>query len=201
MDQQREHAATKPLQALIAWPQKQGQAAGGGLRNRRPIRRRISRRTVGKSPRHGAGSTIQPCGRPENVPAGEYTIRRYDSRDADILLSVSIAEGQQKTLDVTSQNISQVSTQPTGFCWVYAFTAEGVFLSGCQLDFAGAKSPPALLRHNDLGSVLTGDAGAEFAMTVSYPGFKPRSVPLVLRPGGMGPPAPDMFLRVFLERE
>jgi hypothetical protein len=137
----------------------------------------------------------------ENIPAGEYFIRRYPTRDADVILKVSLGDGENKELDITPENTSPESARPTGFRYVCVYTADGIALPDCEVSFPQVEHSPEL--RSSLGGKLLfmGKNAARHEMAVAYPGFKPVHQTLELRPLDMGPTGEDGFLRIFLQPE
>ncbi|HTU26156.1 MAG TPA: carboxypeptidase-like regulatory domain-containing protein, partial [Pirellulales bacterium] len=137
----------------------------------------------------------------ENIPAGEYLIRRYPPRDSGVILRVSLKEGQNKELDITPENASRESMQPKGHRYVSFYTADGLTLPGCKLSFPEAEHPPAVQHWQDGRLLFVGPRDGRYEMTITYPGFKPLRQTLELRPIGMSAQKEDSYLRVFLQPE
>ena len=106
----------------------------------------------------------------ENIPAGEYSIKAKDTRDADTLLKVSLRDRENKMLDITSESVT-VPDKPLGFVVVSPLSAEGMQIPGCEIRFDETTDPPALSSSQDGRMVFVGAPGLHQA-TVAYPGFK-----------------------------
>jgi hypothetical protein len=116
-----------------------------------------------------------------NIPPGVYVLTRTNRRSADELVEVSLAENENKVLDLTPEIIPQKSTEATGYRFVYLYRPNGAPLVGCDIRFAGAESPDRI-GSKDGKLIFSGDAGAKYEMTITYPGFKPVHQKLELLP-------------------
>ena len=108
--------------------------------------------------------------RVENVPAGDYSIRNNYERGAAPLITVSVQQGENKTLDITPQTVA-APTKPIGYVALRALTPDGVPIVGCNVRFDDGEHPPALLDYRDGRSVFTGTPGP-YAADIGFPGFK-----------------------------
>jgi beta-lactamase regulating signal transducer with metallopeptidase domain/uncharacterized GH25 family protein len=116
----------------------------------------------------------------ENIPAGDYTIRDKDTRDADALLKVSLREGELKTLDIIPDTVS-VTTKPVGFAILEVLTTDGVPLPGSKLQFDDAANAPVLSSAQEGRKNFVGTPGIH-VVTIDYPGFNPLRLNLDLKP-------------------
>jgi hypothetical protein len=104
------------------------------------------------------------------LPAGEYFLTDKDTRDAKPIVEFRLAEGEQKTLDLTPEIYSPATTT-AGMLVVRVFTDEGVHMSGADVTLSG---PGGNLRPHSSQSgrlVFTGPPG-EYQLRAMYPGFK-----------------------------
>ncbi len=116
----------------------------------------------------------------ENIPAGDYAIKEHDTRDAETLLSVSLKDGESKTLDITPATIATPS-KPAGYAVLRVFTPEGVPIAGCDIHFEAAEHPPMLMSSQEGRLVFTGVPGS-YAATIGFPGFTSVRRTLELKP-------------------
>ena len=120
----------------------------------------------------------------DNVPAGEYAIKELDTRDAETLLTVSVRDGENKTLNITPETVAS-RTPPTGFIDVRVFTPDGVPISGPDIRFEGSKPLPTLTSSQEARLVFVGSPGS-YDAEISFPGFNPVHRTLELKPVGKG---------------
>jgi hypothetical protein len=135
-----------------------------------------------------------------DLPAGEYFLTNKDTRDAQPVLEFSLADGEQKTLDLTPQVYSPSATT-TGMLTVHVFTDQGLLMSGADVTLSG---PGGVLTPHSSQSgrlVFTGPPG-EYQLSAAYPGFESQQRTVTLKqldPGGR--PESDIEIRVHLQRD
>ena len=135
----------------------------------------------------------------ENIPAGEYLIRRFDTRDADVIAKETLVEGETKTLDLSAADVPSEAMQRRGACFVLVYTPDGRPLPGCRFEFPGAARTPDLSSAQD-GRVVYVDKAGQYEATIAYPGFKTLRETLALKP--TSGPVPDAdLLRIILRPE
>ena len=131
---------------------------------------------------HGNHASQDGTYRVDNVPTGDYSIRNNYGRGAVPLITVSVQEGENKTLDITPQTVA-APTKPIGYVALRALTPDGVPIVGCDVRFDDGEHPPALLDYRDGRSVFTGTPGP-YAADIGFPGFKQTHRTLELNPAG-----------------
>jgi beta-lactamase regulating signal transducer with metallopeptidase domain len=118
----------------------------------------------------------------DNIPAGDYAIKDKDTRDADTLLTISLRDGEHKTLDITSDTVI-VTTKPVGFAIIDVFTSEGVPIPGCEVQFDNVAKAPELSSAQNGHMDFIGEPGVHPA-NIHYPGFRKFRLMLDLKPVG-----------------
>jgi hypothetical protein len=115
----------------------------------------------------------------EGLPAGNYLIRDKDTRDAPVLLTVALQEGEQRTLDFTPENVS-LDQPRLGFLEVFPYTSAGVPIP-CQVQLNGPDG--TLEPHSSQYGRVTfvGPPGA-YTLSASHPGFAPSNREVDLQP-------------------
>jgi hypothetical protein len=105
-----------------------------------------------------------------DLPAGEYFLTNKDTRDAQPVLEFSLADGEQKTLDLTPQVYSPAATT-AGMLTVHVFTDQGLLMSGAHVTLSGPRGD--LTPHSSQTGrlVFTGPPG-EYQLCATYPGFQ-----------------------------
>jgi hypothetical protein len=134
------------------------------------------------------------------LPAGEYFLTDKDTRDAQPIVEFHLAEGEQKTLDLTPEVYSPAAST-AGMLVVRVFTDEGVHMSGADVTLNG---PGGNLRPHSSQSgrlVFTGPPG-EYQLRATYPGFKSQQRKVTLKPlePGSHPPR-DVEAHILLQRD
>jgi hypothetical protein len=135
-----------------------------------------------------------------DLPAGEYFLTNKDTRDAQPVLEFSLADGEQKTLDLAPQVYSPAAAT-AGMLIVHVFTEQGLLMSGADVTLSGPDSD--LTPHSSQSGrlVFTGPPG-EYQLRATYPGFKLQQRTVTLKqfePGGR--PESDIENRVHLQRD
>jgi beta-lactamase regulating signal transducer with metallopeptidase domain/protocatechuate 3,4-dioxygenase beta subunit len=134
----------------------------------------------------------------DNIPAGDYAIKEKDTRDSDTMLTISLRDGEHKTLDITSDMVT-VTTKPVGFAIVDVFTSEGVPIPGCEVQFDNVANAPELSSAQNGHMDFFGEPG-EYPVNIVYAGFKPLRWMLELKPvGNDGQAIGDVQQRVQLQ--
>jgi hypothetical protein len=116
----------------------------------------------------------------ENIPAGDYTIKEHDTRDAETLMNVSLKDGDSKLLDITPETVARPS-KPTAYATLRVFTPEGVPITGCDIQFEAAEHPPTLMSSQEGRLVFAGAPGT-YDASIGFPGFKTIRQKLELKP-------------------
>lgn len=134
----------------------------------------------------------------ENIPAGEYLIRDKDTRNAPALLEVSLRDGEQRTLDLTPENVQSWDRRP-GFLEVHVYTSEGVPLP-CDVVLEGPAG--RLTPHSkQYGRVSFFETPGTYKLVVGYPGFETFQRSVELKPvNEEGRPEKGYSVQVRLER-
>jgi hypothetical protein len=133
----------------------------------------------------------------ENIPPGEYFLTRENLRDPEILLTFSLGDGENKSLDLTPENVA-TKRPPQAVATIRAFTPEGVPLPGCEISFEGSSEKLTLRRVQDGGFAVKGPAG-NYPITIAYPGFQSLQRTIELKPaepdGEITAPEVNLYLQ------
>ena len=116
----------------------------------------------------------------EHIPAGDYLISDKDVTDIEPLLTISLRDGEHKTLDITPENVSPQS-KTTGMLALRIFTLDGVPMAGADVRFTDSEHPPTLRMSRGGRFVFVGRPGI-YGASISFPGFKPVRRTLELKP-------------------
>jgi hypothetical protein len=134
-----------------------------------------------------------------DLPAGDYYITDKDTRDAAPVIEFSLADGEDKTLNLTP-DVYSPRPLGVGMLALRVFTSEGVPLPGCEITMSG---PEGNLEPNSSqgGRVVFVGTPGEYKLTVGYPGFEAierRATIYPAEPGGR--PTGDSEVRIHLRR-
>jgi hypothetical protein len=118
------------------------------------------------------------------LPAGEYYLANFDTRNAPPALEFTLAAGERRTLNLSDGSYVP-ATVKEGVLEVMCYTAEGTPLPGCEIALIAAGQTLRPHSAQEGRVVIMGPAG-KYRMTASFPGMETveREVMLV-------PVAPD----------
>lgn len=134
--------------------------------------------------------------RMEHIPAGEYLIRKADTRDGHVIQKVNLQEGEQKTLDFTPDTIIP-DPVTSGFLMVHSFSSEGIPLPCSPL----LEGPEGILMPQSSQRANYGFIGkpGTYTLVIEYLGFETLRRGVELKPvSNDGTPADGYLINVFL---
>jgi hypothetical protein len=112
------------------------------------------------------GNTFEISG----LPAGEYYLANFDTRNAPPALEFTLAAGERKTLNLADGSYVP-ATVKEGLLEARCYTAEGTPLPGCEIRLVGAGGTPAPRSEHEGRVLFVGPAGA-YRMRVGFPGME-----------------------------
>jgi protocatechuate 3,4-dioxygenase beta subunit len=144
---------------------------------------------------------IRPKGdgsyRLENIPAGDYFLTRDNLRDPEILLTFSLGEGENKSLDLTPAIVA-TKRPPRAFATIRVFTPEGIPLPGCEISLEASSEKLTLSSVKDGGLSIRGPAG-NYPIAIAFPGFQSLRRTIEIKPpepdGAITAPEVNLYLQ------
>lgn len=134
--------------------------------------------------------------RMEHLPAGEYLVRKADTRDGHVIQKVTLREGEQMTLEFTPDTIVP-DTSTRGFILVHPYTSNGIPLP-ChpRLEGPDGKLAPISTQNARIG--FNGKPGTH-TLVIEYPGFETLRRQVEMSPVNQnGEPTGEYRINVFL---
>jgi hypothetical protein len=104
------------------------------------------------------------------LPAGDYYLTDADTRDAAPVIEFTLADGEQKTLELTPETFKP-RPYGKGLVVLHTYTSTGIPLPGCDIKFTGAAESPHL-HSAQYGRLAYVAPPGEYELTVAYPGFE-----------------------------
>lgn len=143
-----------------------------------------------------APTSIRPNGDFDVVelPAGDYFLTQPMVTDDEPLATVSIADGENKSITLPTLKSSQ-----RGLLQVRPYTTEGLPLPGCDVTLTGAKGDVPCRSTHSAEVSFTTEPGS-YRLTVSYPGFASVTKQIDVKPTPNGRWGPDRDLNVAVVR-
>ena len=106
----------------------------------------------------------------ENLPAGDYGIRREATRTAPVIYSLKLGDGENKQLELTCEN-TQKSVLSFGFLSVKVRHGDGIPLP-CEVEVTGTEGRLKPNSVQEGRSIFVGPPG-KYEVVVNFPGFMP----------------------------
>ena len=136
----------------------------------------------------------------ENLPAGKYYLADHDTRDPPRVLEFSVKAGETTDLSLTADSYKPEPLE-MGMLVIRCYTENGVPLTGCKVKIGNKTEDIERSSVHRQSQTFIGDPG-DYAMTVSFPGYKAvqRQVQLQqVKPGGQPVGDVAIDLRLTLE--
>jgi protocatechuate 3,4-dioxygenase beta subunit len=135
----------------------------------------------------------------ERLPAGDYYLTGEDTRGASPLLEFSLAEGEQRTLDLTAETVTPRPPRNIGMLVVRCYTEDGVPLPGCDVKLMGEQGEVPASSNQAERQTFVGAPG-NYELSAAYPGFVIASRAATIQPVGLDGRVVDVEIEVMLSR-
>ncbi len=131
------------------------------------------------------------------LPAGDYYLTRYDTRDAAPAMEFSLAEGETKELELSDENYLQ-PPMSEGLLVVECYTEAGTRLPGCEITLTG-KAGTFGPHYTQGGRVTFVAPAGRYVMTTEFPGMERDEREVTLAPiSAEGAPTGEYEVEVWL---
>ena len=134
----------------------------------------------------------------KNMPAGKWLIRDKDTRTWPPIFSITLAEGEQRTLELTDENVSRKESR-NGFGTIRTYLPNGA-LTPCRVSLSGPDGPVPPHSTQFASSSFVAPPG-EYRVTVKLKGFETHQQMITLyetKPNGRA--HPNWETRIVLKR-
>jgi uncharacterized protein YjhX (UPF0386 family) len=114
-------------------------------------------------------------------------------------LEFPLAEGEQRTLDLTAETVTPRPPRNIGMLVVRCYTEDGVPLPGCDVKLMGEQGEVPASSNQAERQTFVGAPG-NYELSAAYPGFVIASRAATIQPVGLDGRVVDVEIEVMLSR-